>query len=261
VSTYTSTARNFASESENKIHSDEIAQRFGFTGALVPGVAVFGHLSVPLSRRFGERWLTSSAVSTRFVKPAYHGDVLAMTDGDAPGDRVTVECHNAARVLLATAACTLESVQPELPAHAYLHSPTQAEPRVEITWDTVHVNEPFAPFTWQPDAAENREYATRVNDDTRLYAAGVLHPHAILSQANQVLVRRFIMPAWIHTGSDIRFRKLLNVGASIEVRAVPIEKWERRGHQLVKLYIAYVVGGDVTTEIEHTAIFRVASRN
>jgi acyl dehydratase len=93
-----------------------------------------------------------------------------------------------------------------------------------------------------------------------LFRKGVLHPHAILSQANQVLVRRYVMPAWIHTGSEVRFRRLLRVGDKIEVRAVPLEKWERKGHQFIKLYVAYVVGGEIATEIWHTAIFRVATR-
>ncbi len=35
----TVTAKNFSEASENRIHSDEIAKKFGFKGALVPGVA------------------------------------------------------------------------------------------------------------------------------------------------------------------------------------------------------------------------------
>jgi hypothetical protein len=49
------------------------------------------------------------------------------------------------------------------------------------------------------------------------------------------------MPAWIHTGSEVTFRRLLRVGDDIDVRAVPLEKWERKGHHFVELYIAYVV--------------------
>ena len=54
---YEVVARNFSESSENKIHSDEIAKKFGFKGALVPGVAVYGHLTLPLVDRFGENWL------------------------------------------------------------------------------------------------------------------------------------------------------------------------------------------------------------
>jgi acyl dehydratase len=252
---HTAVARNFAEASENKIHSDDIARRFGFTGALVPGATVFGHLAWPLTQRFGERWLHSSWVTTRFIKPAYHGETITLTDRET-SNGLAVECTNAARVLLATLECTIETTQPAVDPHADIDAPSKPDVRVEIAWDTVRVDEPFATFLWKPDDAHNREYAARVDDETELFREGVLHPHAILSQANQVLVRRFVMPAWIHTGSEMRFRKLLRVGDEIEVRAVPLEKWERKGHQFIKLYVAYVVGGQVATEIWHTAIFR-----
>ena len=133
-------------------------------------------------------------------------------------------------------------------------------PRVEIEWDAIRIDEPFTTYLWKPDHAHNREYAARVDDRTQAHQEGVLHPHTLLAQANQVLVRQFVMPAWIHTGSEIRFRRLLRVGDAIEVRAVPVEKWEKKGHQFIRVYIAYVVAGEVATEIVHTAIFRVAAR-
>jgi acyl dehydratase len=260
VAIHSAVARNFAAASENKIHSDEIAKRFGFTGALVPGVTVFGHLAWPLTQRFGASWLQGSWVTTRFIKPAYHAETIALLDRETGENSVAVDCTNVADVLLATLECKLEDPQPDVDPHAYVDGGTDLTDRVEIAWDTVHVDEPFAVYQWQPDEACNREYAARVDDDTQLFRKGVLHPHAILSQTNQVLVRRFAMPAWIHTGSEVRFRRLLRVGDPIEVRAVPLEKWERKGHQFIKLYVAYAVRGEIATEIRHTAIFRVATR-
>jgi hypothetical protein len=58
----------------------------------------------------------------------------------------------------------------------------------------------------------------------------------------------------------MRFRKTLHVGDPVDIRAVPIEKWERRGHEFVKLYVAYVVNGEPATEVFHTAIYRVAPK-
>jgi acyl dehydratase len=249
-------ARNFALSSENKIHSDDIAKRFGFTGALVPGVTVFGHLTWPLTKRLGSRWLQGSVVTTRFIKPAYDGERLTITDAESASG-LSVTAQNASDVLLANLDCQLDELPPVDERIMLRGLPGDSE-RIPIAWDTVLIGEPFAPYAWQPDAAHNLEYAARLDDATELFQQGVLHPHAILSQANQALVRHFIMPAWIHTASEIRFRQLLRIGDSIEVRAVPVDKWEKKGHQFIKLYIAYIVGDDVATEIEHTAIFRVA---
>src|ERR1044072_4598200 len=184
MSVHSAVARNFAEASENKIHSDDIAKRFGFTGALVPGVTVFGHLAWPLTQRFGERWLGGSWVTTRFVKPAYHGETISVSASETGAETLAVECRNSAGVLLATLECRIEATQPAVDSHAHVKGPTAPDERVEITWDTVHVEEPFARYVWQPDEAFNREYAARVDDETQLFRQGVLHPHAILSQAN-----------------------------------------------------------------------------
>jgi len=38
-------AFNTALDSENKIHDDDVARRFGFSGGLVPGVDVYAYLT------------------------------------------------------------------------------------------------------------------------------------------------------------------------------------------------------------------------
>ena len=40
MTAYQVVARNFSTSSENRMHSDEMANRYGFQGALVPGVAI-----------------------------------------------------------------------------------------------------------------------------------------------------------------------------------------------------------------------------
>ncbi len=42
---HTVIAFNTATASENRIHADDVASRFGFTGGLVPGVDVFAYMT------------------------------------------------------------------------------------------------------------------------------------------------------------------------------------------------------------------------
>ena len=72
-------------------------------------------------------------------------------------------------------------------------------------------------------------------------------------------MRQFILPAWIHTGSRLVIRKPLQAGQEIEVRAIPIEKWEQKGHQFIKLYVAMMIQGEAAIEVEHSAIFHIAT--
>src|SRR5262245_19443401 len=151
-------ARNYAAASENRIHSDEIAQRLGFTGALVPGVTVFGHLTWPLTRHFGAEWLTKSDVATRFLKPAYHGETLSITANDA---FTAVEAHNHEGVRLATLECNV-GAPPPVDARSTLRGSEIASARIPIEWETVTIDQPFAVFDWRPDAEHNRDYAARL---------------------------------------------------------------------------------------------------
>jgi acyl dehydratase len=227
---------------------------------LVPGVAVFGYLSWPLTREWHARWLANSRVTTRFLKPAYDGETITVTSKATSDTTRFVECCNASGTSLATLECTLDPPDVSVDNRAHLRFPESPEDRVQIDWESVVIDRPFALYRWEPDSPHNRDYAERVDDFTGEFQHGTLHPHTILAQANKALVRRFIMPAWIHTGSEIQFRKALRVGDIVDVKAVPIEKWERKGHQFIKLYIAFVVGDEVATEIYHTAIFRVADK-
>ena len=78
METYRVEAYNTATSSENKIHDDEVAQKFGFTGGLVPGVDVYAYLCHPPAVAWGEAWLREGTMSARFAKPAYDGELLTI---------------------------------------------------------------------------------------------------------------------------------------------------------------------------------------
>ena len=70
MSSYEVVARNHSSAHENRIHSDDVAQKHGFKGALVPGVAAYGHLTRPLAERFGQDFLSRSIAALRLIRLA-----------------------------------------------------------------------------------------------------------------------------------------------------------------------------------------------
>ena len=67
-------AQNDAVESENKIHDDAVARKFGFEGGLVPGVTVFGYLTWPAVAEWGKAWLESGRSRPGSSAPVYDGD-------------------------------------------------------------------------------------------------------------------------------------------------------------------------------------------
>ena len=256
ASEYRSVARNFSAETENRIHDLEVAQKFGFEGGLVPGAAVFGHMTHPLIEAMGEGWATGHRGEVRFLKPAYDGDELVVRHMVA-GDDHLVRCFARGDTLLSELRTGPWHEAPE--AAPEVGNPASAQ-RPEIRWDNIHVGEPFPAFEWQPSVVENAEFAAQVADDLDIYAGGLVHPHGWLNIANRALTRRYLLPAWMHVGSDFRLHQPIRVGDSVDVRAVPTNKWRRKGHEFLDLTLAFVVAGTVAMEIRHTAIFKIAAR-
>ena len=133
-----STARNFATNTENRIHSDEVAAGLGFEGALVPGAAVFGHMTRPLVETLGTHWLAGHRAELRLLKPAYHGDELTICHEAAGGEQV-VRCR-ARGVLLAE--LRTRPTLPEVDPRASLAGGAPIDARPEIHWDNVQVDRP-----------------------------------------------------------------------------------------------------------------------
>ena len=260
MSVHQPVAINHSQAHENRIHSDDVARRYGFTGALVPGVAVFGHMTYPLTNELGLDWLGHSTVALRLLKPAYNGDRLSISLAQTGEHVYLVECYNASGVLLAQLTAAVPPTLPSLDPRWTLPGAADKPPRVEIAWDLIDVDTPFAAHAWTPSDEENRNYADQLSDELPVYRNGVVHPHLIQHWCNQMLVRRFILPAWIHVGTEMTFRRILKVGDQVEIRAIPLEKWRHKGHEFIKLYIAFIVGGSPAIEAYHTAIFQVASK-
>ena len=258
-------ALNDAQSSENKIHSDDIAAKYGFSGALVSGVNVFGYLSQPLISAYSEDCLSHGIMDVIFLKPAYHNDLLTITtenkDCNANERHHLSSAFNQADELLAK----LESWRPqELPPVnelAFVECEDQSEQRQEIHWDLIHLRKPAALYDWSPSVADNKLRVDAQRDGAEIYQGenGFVHPYYLLDACNKALMRMFILPAWIHTGSRLISRQAIRAGQKIEVRAVPIQKWERKGHQFIKLYISMNAENGLALEVEHTAIFKIAS--
>lgn len=255
---------NASSASENRMHSDDVARQFGFKGGLVPGVTVFAHMTQPLVARYGEAWLARGVADVRFAKPAYEGELLSIHTTDAGDGTHALTCLNQQGVELARMNASLRdaAMQPDTRGDN-APAPPLAE-RPEVTWELMETGKPFPALHWRPTREENLAWCDDCRDTLPLYrdsATPLLHPGLILRQANFILRKRFVIPAWIHTASRIMFFEALRAGADYDVLAVPTEKWNHKGHEFVRLYVAVRCKERTVAEILHTAIFRPRPRH
>ena len=73
--------------------------------------------------------------------------------------------------------------------------------RPEICWDNVCVGEVFSPRALKLSGQENKRYCDEIDDDDALYQTHI-HPHYLLSLANEALMQEYAMPAWIRKIQD-----------------------------------------------------------
>ena len=225
LATYQVVTHNPSSASENRMHSDDVARQFGFKGGLVPGVTVFAHMTQPLAAHYGEAWLSRGTADVRFSKPAYEGELLSINTADDGDGSHVLTCLNAQGVELARMSASMQA-QSALPDPRGEIAPAPPLPeRPTVSWDLMEIGTPFPALPWTPTREENITWCNESRDTLALYqdgAAPLLHPGLILRQANFVLRKRFIIPAWIHAASRIRFSS--HCGSALPTKCVPYPK-------------------------------------
>ncbi len=244
------TAVNWAHASDNKIHDDTVARRFGFTGGLVPGVAVFAYMTNPVVAAYGRGWLADGRLRARFASPVYDGERVAVAMDGAGAVTVT----NPAGVVCATGtadrgACPtadLDVPVGEVPAERPDAAPENLQPGTVL-----------GTLRHGFHAETAGAYLDSIGEDLALYRdEAVAHPGWLVLDANNVLVSSRRLGPWIHVGSDAHYLRAVTDGQDLEVRARVADHYERKGHRFVDLDVVTYADGAPAMYVRHTAIYR-----
>ena len=249
-------AFNTAAASENKIHDDTVAQKFGFTGALVPGVEVFAYMAHMPVARWGRAWLESGEAECKFLKPVYDGNLAGVSAG-ADGEALTLRVESGG-VLCATGRAWMARDSRAPRAHDSLPTgaPPQTRPKADADTLAVGVALGIAPVTI--DRAGLAKYLEDVGETDSLYLSeNLVHPGQILRLCNAALVQNVVLGPWIHVGSKVRNFAAAEVGDELSVRSRVLSNFTSKGHEIVEFDAMVVANGaTVIAEIVHTAIWR-----
>lgn len=265
---WTVIAHNTATQSQNKIHDDDVARRFGFRGGLVPGVDVYAYLAHVPAALWGLDWSAHGTLSARFRTPVYDGDQVQVRAGRLTrtddGESIPLELVDPSGEVCATGVATLPALVPERAAddpaprralHPLPDPPPAASPESLAVGSTFDL--PARPVT----AEDQERYRADVRDDLALFGAeGIAHPGWLLRLANRILAGNVALGPWIHVSSDVRHRSLARYGEEIGARAVVTAEWEHKGHRFVTLDVTLLAVDEaserVVASIDHTAIHR-----
>jgi len=248
-------AHNLSAASENKIHDDTVARRFGFTGALVPGVEVYAYACHPAVRRWGRAWLEHGTAECRFQSPVYDGDRVAVEAAEAGDGLVLTVRRGEAVCATGRAALPPPDFAPDAAAWPWRAPPASRPPAGEESLARGMV---LGTAPLEVTSALAADYLAAVREADPIYVReGLVHPGQVLRLCNQALVQNVVLGPWIHVGSKVRNLAAARVGAVLTARARVTDNAERKGHRFVELDVLVVDGaGAPVAQVLHTAFWR-----
>jgi acyl dehydratase len=258
-------AHNTSTASENKIHDDEVAKRYGFRGGLVPGVVVYAYMSHPVVEAFGIEWLGRGSMQARFVRPFYDGETVTVrtrvSEASAEGTRLTLEAANDSGEVCATGSAFLPKgacgAPPSLASYPEADLPGERPAAVPEVMRGIDVlGTPEIHF----DAGERaRQYLADIGETLPLFEERrIAHPGWLVRLGNTILASNVLLGPWIHVESEVQHYSLVRDGESVAARGRVREVFERKGHQFAALDVLVVANGErPVMHILHTAIYQV----
>lgn len=250
-------ARNLSRESENKIHDDSVARRYGFAGALVPGVEVYAYLMHLPVARWGRDFLERGAAACRFVAPVYDGEQVEVAGTEKDG-AVALEARSRGAVC-ASGTASMPANRPSMPplsAYGKAVAPAK-ERRPEASPRSLPLGGELVSFPLDANEEAAAEYLRGVSEADALYAnERLVHPGLLLRMCNRALLESVRLGPWIHVGSEVRNLSAARVGETLVARGRVTANYERKGHLFVEFDALVLAGERPVALVHHGAIYR-----
>ena len=254
-------AYNQATESENRIHSDDVAKQYGFKGGLVPGVTVYAYLAHPALAAWGKHWLSRGHARITLHKPLYEGSDFRVLLRDVTGSRYHGEVRDDGDVLCADGEVGLSETPEPMPA---MRGDERVPARQDRRQATREVMEELVGcmrslrIEWRGDGeldryvADARAMPPLVQPDSE----GFANPAFSLGLANWILARNVRLGPWIHVDSQVQNHAPIPLGSATIVESKILELFDRGGHEFVELDVCvYFEDGSPVLRARHKAIY------
>lgn len=256
---YSVEAYNLSWAAENKIHDDDVAKRFGFSGGLVPGVEVFAYAAHMPVARYGRAWLERGCMEMRFLSPVYDGKLATVT-AHASREGLALTVQSQGKVCASGfASAPAEEAVPTPHSTLPWRAPPIPPERPPASQESLAVGQLLCALPVLATAELASSYLADVRESEAIFAReGLLHPGWLLRRCNAVLVDNVKLPPWVHVGSSLRLLAAARIGETVGARARIVANYERKGHRFVDLDV-YVHGDEErpVARARHTAIYQL----
>ncbi len=265
-------ALNQVPDSDNRIHSDELARAYGFTGALVPGVTVSCYLVHPAVLSWGMPWLERGAAHVKVLSPLYDRDpfkvVISRAEYAADHGMYLASLYAGEREC-ATGEIRLPHDLPPAPQRRGDPLITSGHEAPEATPDSMEALQrhgcPAHHFEWSPRhemaryLREQGDMAPPLRTDGQQGSGGYANMAFLLGCANRHFAAVAQMSPWIHL--ETRSQNFMAVPSDTQLisEMTVLELFNRKGHDFAdcQFHLFRADDGRCVCSIEQRAIYRM----
>lgn len=261
-SSYSGEAYNQVPDSDNRIHSDEVARQLGFEGALVPGVTVSAYLARPAVEAWGLDWLSRGHAHVTVNKPLYDRRTFRVEvapDGERAYDATLID---SAGTRCAEGRFELPHPVPEPPTRR--GDPPAEGQRVPATPEglraLVERGMGATRVVWSaalPMATVHRsadEMPTLLRGDRDGYA----NSSFVLGLTNWIVAANVDLGPWLHLETWSQHHAAIAPDTELIVEARVKELFSRKGHEFVDVDVcAFRLDDSAVLSATLRAIYRL----
>ncbi|MAD06290.1 MAG: hypothetical protein CMP86_02640 [Gammaproteobacteria bacterium] len=264
MNTWSATALNTAPDSDNRIHSDELAQQYGFEGGLVPGVTISAYLVHPLIEHWGKNWLDHGYANCRITSPLYDNERFDVKTDivDAAKAHTTLVRGNG--VVSANAEVALPD---QLPPAPLLRKDKLAEPDYtappasRAIWEQLKADgcRSFI-FPWADD--NPLIYLSNEGDLPKLLQpkkGGYANLSFLLGCSNWILAGNAFMNPWVHLQTISQNYRAVSLNSELIAQMEINDIYAKKGHEFIDVLIGLFDQQDeaCVMTINLTAIYKL----
>jgi hypothetical protein len=237
-------AYNQVPESENRIHSDEVARRYGFRGGLVPGVTVTAYLCHPAVAAWEMDWLARGRARAVVSEPLYDRKRFRVEPRDA-----TASAYDGVLIDEDGTRCATGRV--ELPEAVPAPPPMRGDPLIGEDFRRPRADREVMEalrerglhalrVRWDATAeiADYLRDASKMPQLLRADGGGYANTAFVLGLTNWALAGNVRMDAWLHLETESQNHRPIPRDSELIVESAIADLFEKKGHEFVDLDVA-----------------------
>jgi len=242
MNTWTAKALNTAPDSENRIHSDELAQEYGFEGGLVPGVTISAYLVHPLVELWGKEWLDKGYANCRITSPLYDEELFEVKTDVIDASRANTTLVRENGVVSANAEVALTEALPPAPLlrkDKLADRDYEAPQASRMIWERLK-SEGCRSFTYSWPDDDPVIYLT----DEKLLPTllqpqmgGYANLSFLLGCSNWILAANAFMNPWVHLQTISQNYRAVSLNSALIAQMEINKIYEKKGHEFIDVFV------------------------